>query len=169
MSAGGAKPKRQRGRRLKLTAKVQDKIVTVIKAGNYCCVAAAYAGVAASTFWSWMQKGEEQPKSVYGKFRAAVLEAESFAEVRANTIIQKAMEDNWVAAMTFLERKFPDRWGRRQRVEMTGANGGPIQTEAAPAIDLDKLSTDELMVLEKLSKEHGGAAIPRGLGSDKSA
>lgn len=33
----------------------------------------------------------------------------------------------WQASMTFLERRFPDRWKRTERQENTGANGGAIE------------------------------------------
>ena len=35
------------------------------------------------------------------------------AEVRAVAIIQKKMPDDWRAALAYLERKHPKRWGRR--------------------------------------------------------
>ena len=33
-------------------------------------------------------------------------------------IVQKHMVENWLAAMTYLERKFPERWGRRDRLRV---------------------------------------------------
>jgi hypothetical protein len=36
--------------------------------------------------------------------------------VRAVAIIQKKMPDDWRAALTYLERKHPKRWGRRMDV-----------------------------------------------------
>ena len=34
------------------------------------------------------------------------------------------------ACRDFLERRFPERWGRRERVEVTGRGGGPISLVA---------------------------------------
>ena len=38
-------------------------------------------------------------------------------------------EFDWRASAWRLERKFPDRWGRRERTELSGPGGGPIQME----------------------------------------
>jgi hypothetical protein len=48
--------------------------------------------------------------------------AESLAEAETVRAIRAAANDprNWAAGMTYLERKYPDRWGRR-----TDDNMGP--------------------------------------------
>jgi hypothetical protein len=103
---------------LKLNPETQEKIVSAIKAGNYVKVAASYGGINEDTHYSWMKKGLADPESVYGGYRAAVLAADAHSEVRAVAIIQAAMPENWAAAMTFLERRWPDRWGRRAGFEV---------------------------------------------------
>lgn len=112
------KTQRKRGRRTKLKPEVQDKIVSAIRAGNYACVAAEYAGISAATFYVWLQRGSEEKKGAYRDFLDAVKKAESEAEVRAVAMVQKHMAENWQAGMTYLERKFPDRWGRRDRLKV---------------------------------------------------
>jgi hypothetical protein len=106
------------GRRTKLTPKVQEKIVSAIRAGNYAHVAAGYAGIGERTFYSWLQSGRENKSDLYQQFLQAVKDAEREAEVRAVAMVQKHMADNWQAAMTYLERKFPERWGRRDRLKI---------------------------------------------------
>ena len=103
------------GRKTKLTPEVQDKIVGAIRAGNYAAIAAEYAGITESCFYLWLRRGRAEGRGLYFQFLQAVKEAEREAEVRAVAIVQKHMGDNWTAAMTFLERKFPQRWGRRDR------------------------------------------------------
>lgn len=69
---------------------------------------------------------------------AALLErAEAQAEVRAVTNVVKAGENQWQASMTYLERKYPDRWGRRDRasLEVSGPQGGPMQVQHLPSAD----------------------------------
>jgi hypothetical protein len=69
---------------------------------------------------------------------AALLErAEAQAEVRAVTNVVEAGANQWQASMTYLERRYPDRWGRRERqsVEVTGAHGGPVQLQNVPGPD----------------------------------
>jgi hypothetical protein len=63
-----------------------------------------------------MERGERARSGKFRQFWQSVKEAENEAEVRAVAIIQKQMPDNWRAALSFLERKFPKRWGRRMDV-----------------------------------------------------
>ena len=113
-------PRAATGRRSKLTAEVQEKIVRVIRAGNYAYIAAEYAGIGQTTFYRWLEQGEEQDRGPYREFREAVKAAEREAEIRAVATVQQHMGKNWQAAMTYLERKFPQRWGRRLDVTTEG-------------------------------------------------
>lgn len=102
------------GRRSKLTPEVQERIIQAIRAGNYRETAAAYAGIHIGTFYRWLQKGERAKSGPYREFREAIERAEAEAEVRHVAIVAKAATDDPKAAMWWLERRFPDRWGRRQ-------------------------------------------------------
>ena len=125
-------------------------ICTAIRAGNYAEVAARYAGISEATYYRWMQRGGEDSgagKSTrYCEFREAIKKAEADAEVRAVSIIQDAMPDSWQAAMTYLERKYPQRWGRGDRVE----HSGPDVTQAREK-ELAALSREELV---EQAREH---------------
>lgn len=115
------------GRPTKLDYKVQEKIIQAIKAGNYMETAAAYAGISKSTLYDWLKRGEREKQRVaknprykirksekiYVEFSDAVEKALAEAEVRDVLLIGKAAEEQWQAAAWRLERKFPDRWGRR--------------------------------------------------------
>ena len=120
------------GRPSKLTPQVQEKILTVIRAGNYAYVAAAYAGIGRSTFYHWLELGEQEESGCFRDFLDAVKAAETEAEIRAVATIQKHMAKNWQAAMTYLERKFPHRWGRR--MDVTSA-GNPMNTIRVVTLD----------------------------------
>src|SRR5690606_15558717 len=108
---------------------VQQKICEAIAAGNYQCVAAAYVGIAPETLTRWLARGEKEPNGVYGQFCQAIKDAEARAEVHLVALIRNAATENWTAAMTLLERRHPERWGRRDRTEHTGEGGGPIKHE----------------------------------------
>lgn len=57
---------------------------------------------------------------------------------------------NVQAAMWFLERKYPDRWGRR-RLEITGKDGGPVRTQEGYSKEqLARLTDEELAQLDLL-------------------
>lgn len=118
--------KNQGGRPTKLTPEVQEKIVQAIRAGAYIETAAAYAGVNKQTLYNWMKRGNQQRSGKYRRFLDAVEKALADAEMRDLLIITKAAEVDWKAAAWRLERKFPDRWGRKERVQADVHHSGDL-------------------------------------------
>ena len=110
----------------KLTPEVQAIIARTIAEGNYQDVAAQYAGISASTFYSWMAKGEAGRKP-YAELLESVSLAHAEAEVRNVGIIETAAEKDWRAASWWLERRHPDHWGNKERREITGLDREPVQ------------------------------------------
>lgn len=119
------------GRPTKLTSEVQHRIVQAIQAGNYMETAAAYAGINKTTLYDWLRRGAREKERLeknsrarmrkaeapYVKFSNAVEKALAEAEMRDVMIIGKAAAEQWQAAAWRLERKFPQRWGRRVAIE----------------------------------------------------
>lgn len=99
------------GRPTKLTPEVQETIVEAVEAGNYFETAAALAGISKQTLYNWIDRGEagEEP---FDLFFDAIKSAEASAEKTALERVQGAQQ-GWQAHMTFLERRHPQRWGRR--------------------------------------------------------
>ena len=115
------------GRPTKLTPQVQARIVQAIVGGNDITVAAAYAGIHKAQFYRWLEKGEQQQQGIYRAFRDAIQKAQADAEARNVALIAKAAQDGtWTAAAWWLERKYPERWGRKDRHEVTGKDGEPF-------------------------------------------
>jgi len=110
----------------KLTPEIQKKIIEAVKAGNYYEAACAYAGVSYSTLRGWIVKGEKAKSGKYLKFLEAVRQAEAEAEARIVLQWQKAMPEDWRAAQAFLERRYPERWGKKDIVKHQGDNENPI-------------------------------------------
>jgi hypothetical protein len=131
------------GRPTKLTKDLTNKICRAIRAGNYPAVAARSCGVAESTFYRWMEEGRSAKKGLHRDFYEEVKGAEAEAEVRAVAVIAKAMSGEWRPAFGLLERRFAERWRRRERSE------SPV--EERPVFDLENLSEKELKTLEELS------------------
>lgn len=104
-------------RRTKLTPDTKEDIVKALRAGNSRRDSALYAGVSETTFYSWMARGREG-EPLYAEFLEAVEKAEAQSVVRNVAIIQRAAEETWQAAAWWLERKRPDDWGRRQRMDI---------------------------------------------------
>lgn len=141
----GRKRKAKAGRPSSMTAEAVERLLQALRAGNFRNVAVEWAGVGERTFREWMAKGGEQKAGKFRDFRRRVMEAEQAAEIRAVGLLMKAAENDAKHAAWWLERKFPERWGRRDRHEVTGAGGGPLQTEAA----VSGLTTAELRKLAR--------------------
>ena len=118
------------GRPTKCTPEVIERIAQALRLGNYADTAASYGGIDERTYYRWLEQGEsgEEP---YCQFCQAVKEASHVAEMRALGRIQQAADaGTWQAAAWFLERRTPGKWSRREKVEMTGADGGPITLQS---------------------------------------
>jgi len=138
------------GRQTDLTPETQEKIVSAIKSGNYASVAAAYAGITERTFYNWMAWGRasEDEANIYFQFLHAVTCAEAEAEVRAVALVNRAMSDDWRAAIEYIRRKFPHRWNPPQGIKLSDltaeqllaiARGGEAGIESPG----DQLAIDE--------------------------
>lgn len=128
------------GRPSKLTPEVKARLVQAIEAGNYYEAACGYAGITYTTFRNWMIKGENAKSGKYREFFEAITRAETVAEVRMVAQWQQHMPEDYRAIRDFLERRFPDRWGRKDKLqqEVSGPGGGPIQW-----VDLVKLAKSD--------------------------
>lgn len=85
-----------------------------------------------------MRKGRANPRSKYGDFIAAIDKAISSSELKDLQTIERnatGPAGNWKAAAWRLERKFPRKWGRLDRIETTGTEGGPQVVISLPAKD----------------------------------
>jgi hypothetical protein len=130
----------------KLTAELQDRLIRAIRAGAHSEPAARAAGIAPSTYYRWMARGQVESTGLYHELHEAVRQAEAEAEVRAVAVISRAMSDDWRAAVGFLERRFPSRWRRHQTTELLSK---PAEQEE---LDLSRLSDEQLKQLEELHK-----------------
>ena len=145
------------GRTTKLTKPVQDRIVELLELGNYQGTAARAAGISRSTFHRWMQRGADDKAtntaSAYRDFQDSVKKAEANAEVAAVKCVLDGAEKSWQAAMTYLERKFPERWSRGERREHSDAIKSPAQ-------NLSVLTDEELDTLLVLTAKVEGLPPP---------
>ena len=137
------------GRPTKLTDNTQQAILDAIRLGMYQEQAALLAGIHRRTFHRWIERGktglpEDEP---YRHFCHAVEKAR--AEVEADhltTIQQAARRGTWQAAAWFLERSFPQRYGRRieatvitrdELLEALDAEIALLEAEANESYDVD--------------------------------
>lgn len=106
-----------RGRPSKLTPERQQKLAEIIAAGNYYVTACRAVGVSYGNFREWMKRGEAEEDGKYRNFYDAMTRAEAEAEARAVALWQKAMPEDWRSVQMYLERRYPDRWGKQEKLK----------------------------------------------------
>lgn len=148
-----------KGRPTKLTPAVEERILKAIAAGNTLKDAAAYAGIGYSTLEHWLA----DPRPRYRQFRQAVEQKQAEAVVRNVAIIEKAAQEQWQAAAWWLERRRPDDWGRKERVEHATAPGKPMEVRHGLTDDLTPYVDAVARVLGAVALDHAedhGAGQP---------
>jgi hypothetical protein len=140
--------KKHMARHSKLTPDVRTKIINILKGGGTECAAFTSAGIGESTFYRWIQLGERAERGRFREFWEEVRRAEQDAVTRNVTILQKAAMGGDVVEKTtvtkrdgttvirekksppqaqwaawWLERKHPDDWGRRDRIDHRTPDG----------------------------------------------
>lgn len=132
------------GRTSKLSDQVWARIQRSVELGNYAKTAALAAGIAETTYYKWRRRGAkdraEGRRTRYARFDEDMEVAEARAEEHhLRQIVQAAsgtrnQPGDWKAAAWLLERKHPDRFGRRVSQSISGPGGGPVQIEPGQGI-----------------------------------
>ena len=108
------------GRPSIITTELVTTITDSIRGGNYAEIAATQAGVLPQQFHEWMQKGTgENAREPYREFADGMLQACAESEKKAVDAIQARYSGDWKSAAWWLERRFPKRWGKQERLEIT--------------------------------------------------
>jgi transposase len=110
-------------RKTKLDAVRQKKIVEALRDGNFVTTAANLAGVDDDTVHRWVKRGREEAaegqQTIYTRFVEDFDRATAEAESTHVAVLKAAARDGeWRASSWWLERRFPDRWGDRQRIDL---------------------------------------------------
>lgn len=92
-----------------------QQLLAAIRDGNYRETACRAAGISKQTFYNWLKRAEHGDEAAI-RFVDALEKAEAEAERETVSNVRSAskLPQFWAAGMTYLERKYPDRWGRRQ-------------------------------------------------------
>ena len=117
------------GRPTKLTPELQTALIKALSSGAFIEAACEYVGIDPGTYHRWMAKGaEEDTDPVYGEFREAIKAARAAVTLRmAGRVLEAADDGSWQAGAWWLERSFPDQYGRR--TNLAGPNGGAIEVK----------------------------------------
>lgn len=138
------------GRKTKLTPELQAEISELLAAGAFIEDACDAVGIGTSTFYDWMRRGERDWKidAEFSEFSDTVKKARARAAVDSVGRIRKAGEDGtWQADAWYLERSYPERWGRR-RVEVSAEIDGTLSVDLATTPEWKRLRSKILKALE---------------------
>lgn len=123
-------------RAIRLTDQVKSEILIQLRRGAHLETAFAYARIPGQTYRAWITQAQESlEKAQQGghvtdrrkkliRFLAEVEEAQAQAEQRLVRNVQDAANAGvWQAALSLLERRYPDRWSKRtegdQKISVT--------------------------------------------------
>lgn len=145
------KPKyAKRGQPTKFTPKTKEKILKAIRLGLSITKACNIAGIEYNTYRNWETKAlyDKEPDYVdfFQECERAKDEREAF---HLNQIVQASRDGTWQASAWFLERSLPQVYGRQNKVELTGKDGGPIQSQN---MNLNVNTSVEISPAERLIK-----------------
>lgn len=113
--------RRAGGRPSKLTPERRKRLLDAIRAGAPKTHAAAAAGIDRETLRRWERRAEEpNAPAEYVAFAADLHACEAEAFVTLTATVRQAARTDWRAAAWLLERRAPDEYGRRDRVEHSG-------------------------------------------------
>ena len=149
-------------------------IVQAIRNGNYRGTAAKLAGISPETLKDWVAKGVHQPEN-YPHMQELVDDIErAEAEVEAElvgVVRQHALSDtpnSWTAAMTYLERKHPDRFGKRDTTVIEGGQT-PIRQVVGTVLIDERARDDARSLLRRVAGPGGELTERSGLRDEPKA
>ena len=151
----------------KISVELVDKICGVIASAVPMDTAAAYSGISKQTMYAWMRRARDlqtlndtgyhgpwnEDETILLDFAGKLDVAMAAWEVTALGRITEAAKDHWAAAGWLLERRKPDEYGRRQRLDVANADGQPFRVQATPTFDPELLTDAELDTLVSLLRK----------------
>ncbi len=121
-----------------LTPAVKKTICKAIKAGAKLEIAARAAGIGARTLDEWLKHGRDELQAdpdasgPCAAFVSKVMIASAKNEQELIGIIRKEAPKTWQAAAWLLERKFPERYAKVDRLRVSGdeTNNKPVAVQS---------------------------------------
>lgn len=164
--------KRGPGRPSTLTPAMGKTIVERIMLGRFAWVAAVGSGCTPATYYRWMARGEkeyaaheaevarredhptEEPLpdlTIYASFWYDVTVAKAFARGVAEVKVAKDNPLAWLNQGPGRDKPGAEGWSTTNKMELTGANGGPITVApGGQQYDLKNLSAEQLEQWDRL-------------------
>ena len=102
----------------KLTPELQEQFCKAIENGDSILGACGYVGISEQTYYNWINRAEEaKTKTKFVKFKECVDKAKAKALHNFEQVITNASMEHWQAAAWMLERRHPNLYGKREKIE----------------------------------------------------
>ncbi len=150
----------------KINQELINKIVEYISHGNYISTSCQACGISHRTYDTWIKHGEElaehiesgknhieESQLIYLQFFEAIKKAESEAEAKNVQIIQSVAPKNWQAAAWLLERKYPEKYGKREVLDINVKRGIEVSQRLATALKRSLPTSTDMPLLDTITKD----------------
>ena len=117
--------RRRRGRPSKFTPARAEKFLESLQTGAPESLSCRYVGWGYSTYRTWIVRAETDPEcpKILRDFLDARNKALADGEMALYARLRQAAETDPKTALAILERRFPDTYGRQERMTMEGGGG----------------------------------------------
>lgn len=136
-----------------------ERIINAVRMGAFVETAGAYAGVSRMTLRKWLEAGASNKSPLYRWFWLKCEQALAHAELRHLFNIQSHAKTQWTASAWCLERMYPDRYGRYERVDLRTAMMRQQEEEARDKdVHVVKFTVDDgsgVLVSERIRQRLG--------------
>ena len=104
------------GRKTKLQDDIQHRLISAIEKGLTIVDACEYAGISEKTYYNWLNKNtdeikDEEERKKFVQFLQDIKKAQSECQMYCLDFIMK--DKSWQSKAWLLERRFPDRWAKK--------------------------------------------------------
>lgn len=97
-----------------------QELIKLVRSGLSHEDAIGLTGVASSTFYRWLKRGEaaleDGRKTKYSEFAKELRRAELEAKARKIQVVEKSAVQDPKMALELLARKYPKEWARKQTI-----------------------------------------------------
>lgn len=144
----------------KLTPAMITGLSTAIANGNYAVTACQLVGLAENTFYEWLRiadadlaNGLSETESMYISLKQSLKRAEAQSEAELVEVVKEAgvVKREWLPAMTFLERRHRERWGRPAPIQIN-------QHNESKTLNITRV---EVLLPSRIEKLKGGNNVQR--------
>lgn len=137
-----------------LTEDVQKTILESMMLGMHLKSACALAGIQMTSVQYWMRLVEEgaEHAQIYADFCNSIKKVQAVAE-RDGLVAVRSGGSGWQGNAWFLERRFPKRWGKKDRAEASSTDANKFAEEIK----------DGLRVVEEDQQRESGGDDPQGV------